>query len=108
MFYKQVTDRVLTRRKYFLISVSRKKSDRAKLPAGFCKECEDYKKQAGLSTEQFADIWQKCSRHRALNQIPDGDSPKNWQDTSFAPDGPENKTQYSKTPLRTRLSRKKR
>ena len=89
-------------------STHRKKSDRAKLPAGQCKECEDYKKQAGLSTEQFAAIWQKCSRHRAQNQIPYADSPKNWQDTSFAPDGPENKTQYSKTPLRTKLSRKKR
>ena len=84
----------------------RKKADREKLQGFDCKECEAYYANANFSTNQLEELIQKCSRHRAQQKPTSSDTPKNIWDTSFAPDGPEDRTQMPVT-LRTRKNRKK-
>ena len=88
--------------KYANIPV-KKKSDREKLKGFSCPSCEEYYRNVNLTEKQRQELVQKCSRHRSTIEPPHS-SPKEMWEVEI--EGPDNKTQYEYSPLKTRDRRK--
>ena len=76
------------------------------LDRSLCSTCRDIaRKNSALTDDQIRKMIQKCQAN--CKDAQPTDTPRELWNISFAPDGPENKTQVCPKPLRTRNNRRK-